>query len=284
VRIFENQLIWFRYSITIAACVFLFFYGIISKQNPTKELLSVGLGASDPRLLIYTWALPTEGVTGLIANVMIANLPQVILSAIYYTYNSLFTCFLLSHEWNSYSTSRKGLRVSTPASGAQRTTYFLQLPYRYALPLMALSGVMHWLCSQSLFLVSLNIESTNFYSGSWYDEAPDESDPFPPHEYLTCGYSPQAILATIIISLFMVAAVLLSGRRKLRSGMPVAGTCSAAISAMCHLPGDQIGEEAAFSKVQWGVTKGADSERIGHCSFSDLPVETPIRGSMYAGI
>jgi hypothetical protein len=50
---------------------------------------------------------------------------------------------------------RKGLRVSENPRGAQRSTYFLQLPYRYAIPLLIVSSAMHWMVSQSLFLVTV---------------------------------------------------------------------------------------------------------------------------------
>ena len=46
--------------------------------------------------------------------------------------------------------------MSNVAKGAQRSEYFLQLPYRFALPIMLYSGFLHWLCSQSFFLVSIS--------------------------------------------------------------------------------------------------------------------------------
>jgi hypothetical protein len=114
---------------------------------PTKELMLLGLGTSDPRTIIQGWFIRSQIVNGLILNVLIANLPQIILSTIYYTYNCLFTCFSLGYEWHSYVNHRRSLRVSTHTCGAQCTTYFLQLPYRFAVPLMASSGILHWLCS-----------------------------------------------------------------------------------------------------------------------------------------
>jgi hypothetical protein len=39
------------------------------------------------------------------------------------------------------------------------TSYFLSLPYRYAIPLMGTSAILHWLISQSLFLVGIEVHS-----------------------------------------------------------------------------------------------------------------------------
>lgn len=61
----------------------------------------------------------------------------------------------LAHEWSQYAVQRKGLRVSAQPRGAQRSTYFLSLPYRNAIPFIILSTLMHWLMSESLFLVMI---------------------------------------------------------------------------------------------------------------------------------
>jgi hypothetical protein len=70
--------------------------------------------------------------TGLLATTLFANLPQGILSFLYLTYNGLFTCMLGSHEWSGFSRSHKPLRVTAPVEN-QRSTYYLQLPYTYAI-------------------------------------------------------------------------------------------------------------------------------------------------------
>lgn len=56
------------------------------------------------------------------------------------------------------ATTRKGLRVTAPR-GEQRSSYFLQLPYRWAVPLMIVSGALHWLMSQTIFPVRLETRS-----------------------------------------------------------------------------------------------------------------------------
>ena len=84
----------------------------------------------------------------------------------------------------------------------------------------------------------------------------------------------------LTIGLILVSALVLTGLRKFPSGMPLASTCSAAISAACHppLPED---EEAYMFPVQWGVV-GRDAEGVEHCSFTTArDVAAPVAGCLY---
>lgn len=51
---------------------------------------------------------------------------------------SKFTSMLTAAEWAQFAVTRKALRVSRPRRG-QRSTYWLQLPWKYSLPLLAVS-------------------------------------------------------------------------------------------------------------------------------------------------
>ena len=83
------------------------------------------------------WNIPGSG--GLFLNVLMANSPQALLSFLFLTYNGLYTCMLMAKEWNDYAYERKTLRVTNPVR-EQRSTYRLQLPYKYGIPLIVLSG------------------------------------------------------------------------------------------------------------------------------------------------
>jgi hypothetical protein len=282
-----------RYGIILVICIALFLDGIIGRYDSAHTLMNLGFAAIDPRSFIYG-VTPAAGTAGLILNVFLANLPQVILSTIYYVYNGIFTCFMLGTEWNSYMSKRKGLRVSGPPRGAQRSTYFLQLPYRWALPLMVLSGTLHWLCSQSIFLVTIQFDRRALNGTVTSGPIGSNDSEQGTNEYFTCGYSPPAILAVIIIGIFMVSALILMGKRKFKNaGIPVAGSCSASISACCHAPEDgdaQIAENMAYMRVQWGVTdslpvdRAPESARVGHCAFSSGTVDLPEEDAWYAGL
>lgn len=208
-----------------------------------------------------------------IGYVVVANLAQPILSFLYFSYNGLFTAMLLGYEWVSYAQKRKGLRVSHPAEGAQRSTYFLQMPYRFAFPLMVLSGILHWLVSQSIFLVAIDVYTNN---GTHVD--PNETYP----DFKSTGYSPIAILTTFLVGVVMTAAAIGIGFAPFKEGLNVAGSCSAAMSAACHLIKDEDGFTTARSEVKWGVTD-VSADGIGHCAFSRKEVEMPKVGQMYAG-
>ena len=75
------------------------------------------------------------------------------------------------------------------------------------------------------------------------------------------------------------------GFRKVKLGMPLAGSCSAAISAACHAPEADV--NASLKRLKWGVVaqEGSDSsyKDVGHCCFTSLDVEAPVAGKWYAG-
>ncbi|KAF3005003.1 hypothetical protein E8E13_008650 [Curvularia kusanoi] len=140
----------------LAAVAGLLYYGLrwlsYNSQSFTLPALArIGFGATDPRTIFQST------LYSVIGNALVANTPQVILSFIYLLLNSLFTTMLLSHEWASYTRTRKGLRTSGARRGNQRSTYFLSLPYRFAVPLMVVSALLHWLVSQSIFLVAIEV-------------------------------------------------------------------------------------------------------------------------------
>lgn len=80
-----------------------------------------------------------------------ANTPQLILSFCYFALNSFLTRIQVEEEWNSYSRSYKPLRVSHP-KGEQTSHYRLQLPYKYSIPLIGMSILLHWILSNAIFL------------------------------------------------------------------------------------------------------------------------------------
>ena len=238
-----------------------------------SHLWSLGFGnLSSETLITMNGSRDLSGAGGLILIVLVANSPQIILSFLYFSYNGIFTCMLLAKEWRTYGSRSSFLRVTTP-SGRQRSTYRLQLPYRYGVPLLIGSGTLHWLVSQSIFLARVDIvESKPFeYTGA---------------EISTCSYSPMALIFVIILGSIVLLVGVVNGFRKVKGGMPFAGSCSAAISAACHPPKADV--KASSKRVKWGVVAERDSNdpdnRVGHCSFTSFEVETPIVGRMYAGL
>ena len=218
-------------SLALSAAGFLYYYGLTGLRDTgltsIPALWKLGFGKIDPATTI---TLPTSAdqssPTWLIGMVLLANLPQVILSFLYLMYNGIWTCMLAEREWASFASHRKGLRVSRP-KGEQRSTFYLELPLRYGLPLVAASSLLHWLVSQSLFFVRILI---------FPSEAGDNNPQEPSTSITSCGYSPIAIFFVILTGCTMLIGMLILGLKKYPVGMPLAGSCSAVISAACHPP------------------------------------------------
>lgn len=214
--------------------------------------------------------MPQSGDKAIVATVLIANLPQALLSNIYVIINSLVTSMSLAAEWSRYALQRRALRVSNPTS-EQRSTYFLQIPYRLGLPLMAFSAFLHWIISQSIFIAKIDgIDSMGF---------PDDSEE---QNAVTCGYSPLGMIVTVLASFTLLVFVCLLGVRRLRPGVPLVGSCSVAIAAACHAKGT-----SELAPVMWGSIPGEEEEMddgatVGHCTFSNERVDAPTPGHLYA--
>jgi hypothetical protein len=198
-------------------------------------------------------------------NVWLANAPQLIVSFCYVAINSEYTAMAGASEWNSLATSRKVLRVTRPV-GEQRETYFLQLPYRWSLPLIVASGGLHWLLSQSIFVVGLETYDT---SGKLV-RAKSQS---------ACGFSGTSFTVLTLAFNLVVGVVGMVGRRKFRVRIPFAGSSSLVVNTACHPPSDDL--DPHLRPVQWGavVEKMYDGE--DHCTLSSQTVYIPTVGGLY---
>jgi hypothetical protein len=158
-------------------------------RDPAK-LWSIGFGKVNGQNL-----LPLK--TSLLGGVLLANSPQVVLSYLYIAFNGLYTTMFISQEWATYMKQRKSLRVTVPV-GLQRSTYWLSVPFRYAIPMTVMSSVLHWLSSQAFFLVQITVT----------DLSTRQIDP--EEQISTCGYSPFGlILATVTGTLLAVCGIVI---------------------------------------------------------------------------
>ena len=237
-------------------------------DHSLRYLYSLGFGTVTPDSTIAS--INVVGSWGLLGIILIVNTPQLFLSFVYLGYNSLFTSILLAKEWESYATHRKTLRVTSPI-GNQRSTYWLQLPYRYSIPLLLASAALHWLVSQSIFLARV----------IQFDDLGSEDIGA---LVSTCGYSNIAIISFIFLGSLLVLIVLIIGFHRFQSKMPLAISCSAAISAACHPP--EMDTDAAVKPVKWGVVDDLKKEKeacgVQHCTFTSFEVSEPVEGQLYA--
>jgi hypothetical protein len=256
---------------TIAVAVFLLRMALtdLNEQHSTPNaLIKLGFGSFSPGSIIDI-GIAQEGTAGLITCVMLANLPQVILSFLYLMYNGLYTSMHLAHEYGGYATARKALRVTTPR-GTQRSTYWLQLPYTYGVPLILASATLHWLISQSIFLARVSVWTNGARTEGQYNASS------------AVGYSPAPILCTVVLGSCMLVVVIGMGFRKLPGSIPIAGSRSMALAAAAHRPRSDV--DAAFLQLRWGVSREPeDAEGVGHCCFTSEEVTEPQEGKLYAG-
>lgn len=169
-------------------------------------------------------------------------------------------------EWNSLATTRKGLRVTRPR-GQQRDTYFLQLPYKWSLPLTAASGGLHWLLSQSVFLVRI-------------DTYNHRGDLIANRSTSACGFSGTSWMAMSVSFLLLVGVVGLIGRKKIKVRIPFAASSSLVISAACQPGKGEV--DPHLRPVRWGVTQERMFDGEKHCSLSAGDVEKPRIGEKYS--
>ncbi|KAJ5724798.1 hypothetical protein N7493_006526 [Penicillium malachiteum] len=264
--------------------------GYDSAKGAISGIWSMGFGSANLKTLI-TRHLSHK----IIALILLANVPQLILSIQYYLINTMLTCMLVAAEWDGYALHRKHLRVSNP-QGDQRSTYYLSMSFRYSVPKLTLFTLAHWMVSQSLFFVNV----------VGYDVHGQE-------DKLTSTrgvcYSPLAILIVFfLLSACYIVCIVLC-RKRFKSYAPVVAHCSAAISAACHPPVDDV--DAALKPVMWGeiVVHGdgldeingrgnqQEDEKIGmirdmppldsspshfpHCSVTSLEVRPPQHDQSY---
>lgn len=231
--------------------------------------------AKSPGHNSYSWGTASQSIIsttstvfdarGILKVAFLANVPRICLSFLYLSINRFCTSICFTKEWNQYATHRKGLRVTNP-SGQQRSTHFLQSALRWAIPLAFMSGVLHWLLSQSLFLVRQEVRRRN---GTLY-----------PESVCTCGYSAQSLLTFILTLFLLLVAVLFQLLREIDIHIPPASHCSLVISAACHPPEDDV--DARLAKVKWGIITAATESCVGHCTITSQPVTSPQSKAFYA--
>ena len=236
------------------------------------------------------------GSTSVIPYVLLANLPQGLVSILYLSYNGIFTAMLANREWSNYAHKRATLRVTTP-SPTQRSSYFLSLPFTYSVPLLIASTLLHWLISQSLFVARITV----YKNGEVVK--PGEGNVFSgQNSGVDLGFSDSALIATIVWGcVLVVTCLLIAGFCTYHKESPLGGTNSAVISAACHVKyivgreirvertqlsqGEErkVNEEVVDRPLQWGVTVEGTRDKVGHCCFSDQVVKKPEEGCLYAG-
>ncbi|OTB05540.1 hypothetical protein M426DRAFT_10585 [Hypoxylon sp. CI-4A] len=235
------------------------------------------------------------GNYGYFAAIIVANLPQFLLSYSFFSYNALFTRLLSEEEFNSYALSPpKPLRVSNP-KGEQISTYWLQLPFMYSVPLLMASSSLHWLASNSIFLVA----TRGGYLRDYYDSQTMDKWRLFEDCVAVLGFSPRLVMAFLVLSSALAVFPIVYGFRRLPGDMVAGASDSLVLSAACHpYVGDTSRDdpskpllELSRAKLRWGVTPlprelkmltTTDYDAM-HLSFSNEEEyrESPVDGNAY---
>jgi hypothetical protein len=227
-------------------------------------LFSQGLGKPQSHSLVGGFLAASGPVNRAwrFGHILFANSFQVLISFLYLFYNNILTCQVAADEFIRFLDKKKGkkaLRVSSPKA-LQRSSFFLSLPWRYGVPQMALFTALHWLVSQSIFVVQT----------SAYRIAPTMSR-VPTTDATRLGFSCVGIFWVVILATSLIAT--LFGHSYFRkyptvpADFPRMATNSAAIDVVCRpAQGDT---DAHLLPIWLGVvTYGLDYEGEGRVTFS----------------
>ncbi|KAM0813070.1 putative DUF6536 domain-containing protein [Seiridium cardinale] len=220
---------WTRtYLLLLVATVFVMACLIIAISESGANPVTFPFGHSDQNLTIDLFTSYTGAL-------MVANAPQLLLSLCYFSYNTFFTRLAVEKEWNAYSLKYTPLRVSYPA-GEQFSHYRLQLPYKYSMPLLAVSVLLHWLVSNTIYIF---INEGGYWKITGVGEDVARQFGVGPDAVVALGYSPPAILTVFVVSVVLCIIPVVWSLRKVKGDMISGGTNSLVISAACHAVASQ---------------------------------------------
>lgn len=130
------------------------------------------------------------------------------------------------------------------------------------------SGLLHWLLSQSFFLVRLDVTDRNGFI------LPNES-------MAACGFSRLSLLIFFFVTLLLVSTIGFMAVRPLEQKTPFAASCSLVISAACHPPQQEV--DTHLKEVKWGVVEEQIQEGYPHCSITAMPTRKRelVKGRVY---
>jgi hypothetical protein len=195
----------------------------------------------------------------------------------YLLWNNQITRIWGEHEWRSYAGRRKVPRVSygADAPGVQNTRV-LQLPYVLSALLMAVSTTMHWVVSQTLFVVEVENKS---------GRPPLDSGHRPPELTFAICYSPTAIFVIGVLSIILIIGLTIYYFLPFRSFMPfMAGSARVVFANCTALPKDLPRDGIMWGDVsdEWGRlagfaenAKGIQKDEIYPERYKRPPVAPP---------
>lgn len=274
---------------------------LLSKYSWLKDDLSLdstairnlGLGNPSGLFLFGVWngdlqtndSIPINrdpSSSTILRNIVASNTPQLALAFAYYIWNSQALVMITAKEYDSFAASpdgvdtthyqqpKRSLRMTYAREGTeQRNSHFFTIPLRYWIPMTALWTLLQWLASQTIFFARLDLLS------HWLK--------ITEFSISQVGYSVLGMICFFVVSLvvFLWGAVL--SCKNIDNRMPLAATCSAALSAACHPRHTSL--KHFEKKIHWGVERqgeGSLSSGLQRCTFTSLDARYPTFDEIYA--
>jgi hypothetical protein len=185
--------------------------------------------------------------------VIIANCPQLWLSLGYLLWNNQITRIWMEREWRSYYRHAHKPRVSYDKPKDEvgtRDTRWLQLPYWLTGFLMCLNTIMHWIVSQTLFVVEIlgNAQTRpNFY----------------------LNFSPLAIFCIGIVSTILILGMTIYYFVPIRTWMPLMAGSGLVVFESCV----RLEARLPANGVMWGDVSTPQRRLAGFRQVADELVE-----------
>lgn len=245
-------------------------------------IFSQGVGRAQAHSLVGGFLAASGAVSRAwrFGHILFANSFQVLVSFLYLFYNNILTRQVVADEFLRFLDEHEGkkpLRVSSPTNSVQRSSYFLSLPWTYAVPQMIAFMLLHWLVSQSIFVV---------LTSAWNIKPIEEQ--LPDMDATRLGFSCGAIFLTLVVATTLVLALVVNSgvqgyNCKIPGFFPRMATNSAAIDAVCRPAREDT--EAYLFPIRLGVVT-KDPDYLGKCKgritfSSDTKIQAPQGGVMY---
>jgi hypothetical protein len=228
-----------------------------------------GLGTIDPTTSIIPNAASAQNgdASTFPIQIIIANCPQLWLSIGYILWNNQITRIWMEREWRSFYGHRLKPRVSYPLEvhhAGVTATRWLQLPYWLTFVLMALNTVLHWLVSQTLFVVEILANSekaANFY----------------------LNFSPLAIFSIGLASTILVLGMTIFYFVPIKTWMPLmAGSLRIVLESCLHLPPQRMMDgNIIYDVPDGGVMFGDISTEKERLAGFGVTAQDLVQGATY---
>jgi len=253
---------WWITAIAVTTIGTYLWYRVAGGLSLSDRMKRFGLGTEDPAtsLVSGTTGRPFQEGVSFPVQVIMANLPQVWSTIAYLTWNNQITRIWLEKEWRSFYRSHQRPRVSINSRepGIQSARW-LQLPYWVTALLMSISVLLHWLVSQTLFVVEI-----------YFSEATLAS-------VFHLHFSPLALISVGTMAMVLVFGITFYYFIPIRTWMPLmAGSTRVVFDSCFQLPNTGLPR----SGIGWGDIS-TTNERVA--GFGGV-VARMVEGVKYPGL